>query len=155
MRKIRVVFDKNVLISAWLWMRNESKLIEYVERGVIEGYTSLGILDELRRALRYPKFKLTEDEIEAIYNYYLFTLRIVESKSRINAIKEDPEDNKVLECVIDANADYIASGDKHLLNLRNFRNMKIVKAGELLKEIEKGFEDRGKSTNLLNINITR
>jgi len=85
----------------------------------------------------------------------LIRATMFQSKSRINAIKEDPEDNKVLECVIDANADYIPSGDKHLLNLRNFRNMKIVKAGELLKEIEKGFEDRGKSTNLLNINITR
>lgn len=134
-RKIRAVLDTNVLISAWFWKGNESRLVELVEEGAIDGYTSPDILDELRRALRYPKFKLDEDEVEAIYNYYLLILKVVEPRSRIDVVKEDPEDNRVLECAVEAKADYIITGDRHLLGLKDFQGIRIVRAGELLGEL--------------------
>lgn len=46
---------------------------------------------------------------------------------------EDPEDNRVLECALEAEADYIVSGDHHLLSLEEFRGIKIVRAADLLK----------------------
>jgi predicted nucleic acid-binding protein len=44
----------------------------------------------------------------------------------------DPDDNKVLEAALEANADFIVSGDKHLLNLKEFKGVRILTAKEFL-----------------------
>lgn len=129
----KAVFDTNILVSAWFWEGNESKLIESVEEGFIHGYSSKQLVEELCRTLRYPKFNLSQDEVESIRNYYLLIFKIVSPKQAINIILEDPSDNMVLECALEAEADYIVSGDHHLLNVGEFRGVKIVTAAELLK----------------------
>lgn len=132
-RGLKVVFDTNILVSAWLWEGNESKLIESVEEGIIHGYSSEQLIEELCRTLRYPRFDLSQDEVASIRGYYLLLFKIVRPKQTISIILEDPEDNRVLECALEAEADYVVSGDHHLLGFGEFRGMKIVKAAELLK----------------------
>jgi len=132
-RGIKAVFDTNVLISAWFWEGNESKLIESVEEGLLDGYSSEQLIKELCEALKYPKFNLTQDEVESIRGYYLLLFKIVRPKQTVDIITEDPEDNKVLECALEAQADYIVSGNHHLLNLGEFRGIRIVTAAELTK----------------------
>jgi len=129
----KAVFDTNILVSAWFWEGNESKLIESVEEGFIHGYSSKQLVEELCRTLRYPKFNLSQDEVESIRSYYLLIFKIVSPKQAINIILEDPSDNMVLECALEAEADYIVSEDHHLLNVGEFRGVKIVTAAELLK----------------------
>ena len=131
-RSLRVVFDTNVLISAWFWEGNESRLIECVEEGTINGYSSTLLFEELRRTLRYPRFSVSEEDVESVCDYYLLLLKMVRPRQTINVMLEDPEDNRVLECAVEAEADYIVSGDHHLLNLSLFRGKKIVGAAELL-----------------------
>ncbi|MBM5805009.1 MAG: putative toxin-antitoxin system toxin component, PIN family [Candidatus Verstraetearchaeota archaeon] len=133
LRKIRVVFDANVLISAWFWAGNESRLVEMAEAGIIEGYVSPQILEEFKAVLEYPKFCLKREEVETACSYYSIVLRIVEPKHAVNVLAEDARDNKVPECAIEAKADYIVSGDQHLLRLREFKRIKIVKAKKLLQ----------------------
>ncbi|GAG74095.1 unnamed protein product, partial [marine sediment metagenome] len=58
----------------------------------------------------------------------------VKTKKKLDIIKEDPEDNKVLECALFGKADYIVTGDKHLLKLCKFNNIKILTPIEFLKE---------------------
>lgn len=132
-RGLKVVFDTNILVSAWLWEGNESKLIESVEEGIIHGYSSEQLIEELCRTLRYPRFDLSQDDVSSIRGYYLLLFKIVRPKQTISIILEDPEDNRVLECALEAEADYVVSGDHHLLSFGEFRGMKIVKAVELLK----------------------
>lgn len=132
---LKAVFDTNILVSAWFWEGNESKLIESVEEGFIHGYSSKQLIEELYRTLRYPKFNLSQDEVESIRSYYLLIFEIVSPKQAIDIILEDPSDNMVLECALEAEADYIVSGDHHLLNLGEFREVKIVTAAELLKTL--------------------
>jgi putative PIN family toxin of toxin-antitoxin system len=132
-RGLKVVFDTNILVSAWLWEGNESKLIESVEEGIIHGYSSEQLIEGLCRTLRYPRFDLSQDEVASIRSYYLLLFKIVRPKQTISIILEDPEDNRVLECALEAEADYVVSGDHHLLSFGEFRGMKIVKAVELLK----------------------
>jgi len=74
-RSLKVVFDSNVLISAWFCEGNESRLIECVEEGIINGYSSAQSFEELRRPLRYPRFNPLEDEVETICDYYLLLLK--------------------------------------------------------------------------------
>jgi putative PIN family toxin of toxin-antitoxin system len=131
----KAVFDTNILVSAWFWEGNESKLIESVEEGFIHGYRSKQLIEELCRALRYPKLDLSQDEVESIHSYYLLIFKIVSPKQTINIIQEDPSDNMVLECALEAEAEYIVSGDHHLMNMGEFRGAKIVPAAELLKTL--------------------
>ena len=132
-RGLKVVFDTNILVSAWLWEGNESKLIESVEEGIIHGYSSEQLIKELCRTLRYPRFDLSQDDVASIRGYYLLLFKIVRPKQTISIILEDPEDNRVLECALEAEADYVVSGNHHLLSFGEFRGIKIVKAVELLK----------------------
>lgn len=131
----KAVFDTNILVSAWFWEENESRLIESVEEGNIHGYSSKQLIEELSRVLRYPKFNLSQEEVESIRSYYLLLFKIVNPRQTIDIIMEDPSDNMVLECALEAEADIIVSGDHHLLKLGEFRETKIVTAAELLKAL--------------------
>ncbi|MFQ6076668.1 MAG: putative toxin-antitoxin system toxin component, PIN family, partial [Candidatus Bathyarchaeia archaeon] len=68
-KKARIVLDTNVLISAWLWDGDEARVVELVERGVLEAYTSPKLLEELDRALRYSKLGLTDEEADSAIGY--------------------------------------------------------------------------------------
>lgn len=129
---LKAVFDTNILVSAWFWEGNESKLMESVEEGFIHGYSSKQLIEELCRILGYPKFNLSQDEVESIRSYYLLLFRIVSPMQAVNIMLEDPSDNMVLECALEAEAEYIVSGDHHLLNVGEFGGVKIVTAAELL-----------------------
>jgi len=135
LKKIKAVFDTNVLVSAWFWGGAESRLVELAEEGTIEAFISPHLLTELRRALEYPKFRLEQSEIEGICGYYALVLRTVEPKRPINIIVEDPEDNGVIECADEVGADYIVSGNHHLLDLGRYGNTRIVRAREVLEEL--------------------
>jgi len=52
--------------------------------------------------------------------------KIVEPLEKINIIKEDPDDNKILECAKSGKVDFIVSSDNHLLKLKEFENIKII-----------------------------
>ena len=60
---------------------------------------------------------------------------IFEPRKKLNIIKSDPADNKVLECTLGAKAQYIISGDNHLLRLKDFMGIKIVTAAEFLETV--------------------
>jgi predicted nucleic acid-binding protein len=57
---------------------------------------------------------------------------ITEPSFKVEIIGEDPADNKFLECALMANAEYILRGDKHLLKLKNYKNIKIISAIEFI-----------------------
>jgi len=52
---------------------------------------------------------------------------------KINAVKADPDDNKIIECAACSNADYIVSGDRHLLDLKEYKSIKIVTPRNMLE----------------------
>jgi predicted nucleic acid-binding protein len=59
---------------------------------------------------------------------------------KIDAIPEDPSGNMVLECAMDAGCGYIVSGDKHLLRLRAYEEVKVVRVADFLRVLD---QDRG------------
>ena len=50
-------------------------------------------------------------------------------------ICRDSKDDKFIECAVNANADYIVSGDKDLLVLKKYKTIKIVKTSQVLNEV--------------------
>lgn len=130
--KPRVVLDTNVFISAILYGGNPRKVVNLVVTELIEVYVSLELLEEFGRVLK-GKFTLSSLEIDTIISEIKDFAEIARPRVRLQVIKNDPSDNKVLECAVEAKAHFIVSGDKHLLNLGNFRGIKIVNPAEFLK----------------------
>jgi len=53
----------------------------------------------------------------------------------VEAVADDPADDLVLACALEGNADFIISGDKHLLNLRNYQGIQMVTPAEFLESL--------------------
>lgn len=136
MIKAPIVADTNILVSSVFWSGNPYKI---VQRGIEQEtliFTSRGILTELKRTLKRD-FQISETEIEDIINAFVLFLHVVEPKEKIRFVKEDPKDDMILECAIAAKAEYIVSGDKHLLKLKEYKGIKILSAREFLDVLEK------------------
>lgn len=77
----------------------------------------------------------TEEEIEEFLEKVVSFSSVVTPENSIDEIEQDPADNKVLECAVKSGADYIISGDSHLLDLENFRGVEILSPDVFLEEL--------------------
>jgi putative PIN family toxin of toxin-antitoxin system len=75
---------------------------------------------------------MSQDEIRRIIIDIMQISEILVSESKFEVIEEDPDDDIVLNVAYDSRADYIVSGDKHLLKLREFKGTKIVSVKGIL-----------------------
>jgi uncharacterized protein len=123
---LRVVLDTNVLVSAII---SDGKSRELLKKGIANQYsivTSDFILKELITVLRRQKFQISEDELQRTILALIRTAEVVNVKTKIKAVKEDPKDDMIIETAIDGCADIIVTGDSHLLTLRTYREVKIT-----------------------------
>jgi len=131
---IRVVLDTNVLVSALLFETTLSKVIDLWQSGAIVPVISKDTFQELRAVLAYPKFSLTQDEIRAILEQEILPFfEVIEVVEEVKRICNDPADDKFISCALAASADYIVSGDKALIDLKQYKSVKIIKPSEFLK----------------------
>jgi predicted nucleic acid-binding protein len=61
----------------------------------------------------------------------VFNSQIVYPKKKLNIVKKDPSDNKILECALEAKASFVISGDRHLLEIKEYDGIKIVSPREI------------------------
>lgn len=126
-----VVLDTNVIISALLSAEGPpAQIIDLWEAGVFDVAISTPLLDELKRALDYPQVKkyqkMTPDEINTLLRRWSTISIYVEPEVALEVVEDDSDDNRVLECAVAAKANYIISGDKHLLDLGEYRGIEIL-----------------------------
>ena len=138
--KIKVVVDTNIVISSAVCVDgNPAKLFEMILLEKIENYTTEEIINEIKEVMARPKITQRLSLLEKgfiVNNFEKFSKKIKPSVN-LNEIKEDPDDNKFLECAVSAAANYIISGDEHLLKLKEFRGIKILKPVDFIKLITK------------------
>ena len=134
----KIVIDTNVFISALLFRGPTSRLVSFWQKGTVSVLLSSEVLKEYARVLAYPKFKLTKKEIRGLLEQELLPYVIpVKVKNHLNVITQDPEDNKFLDLVKEGSADFILSGDKHILDLKDFRGIQIMTPAEFFDLIKK------------------
>jgi len=136
----KVVLDTNTIISGILWDGNEARVIEKAEKGEVKLFMSPKLVEELEGVLKREKFtrKLEgkESTVEQSVAKIALIATLIEPAKKINIIKDDPDDNRVLECAVSASADVIISGDKHLLELKTYSGIDIMSAGDFLRREE-------------------
>ena len=133
---VSVVIDTNVVVSALLFGGVPGEIVNLWKTGIIQPKASKEIVDEYIRALAYPKFGLTEEEINfLLYHEILVYFDVVTVKTRQKIVKDDPSDDKFIRCAQAAKSRIIISGDQHLLKLKSYRNINIITPAQFLKEI--------------------
>ncbi len=131
---MKVVLDTNVLISALIKLGKPRELFFRLaeEKALI---LSRPILEEFLEIVGDPRIMkyVSAKETNAFLNSIKGAAKVVTIKSKFKAVKEDPDDDIILRTAYDGKADYIVSGDNHLLSLRDFRETKILTVDEMLK----------------------
>jgi putative PIN family toxin of toxin-antitoxin system len=131
---VKVVVDTSVVISALLFGGAPGKLIPLWQSGAIKPFASKDIVDEYLRVLTYPKFKLSEEEINfLLYQEILPFFDVIDVRRGPQIIKKDPHDDKFIRCALAAETIYIISGDRHLLTLKSCKKIKILSPAEFIK----------------------
>ena len=118
---MNIVIDTNVIISGIFFGGYPRKILETVADKQISAYATTEIINEYYEIID-EMIKRKQGRINnSVLSQLVSKLKIIQSSSSIN-ICRDPDDNKFIECAIDANALYIISGDKDLLDIQKFNN---------------------------------
>ena len=138
---LRAVVDTNAVISGTIQKSGHPyRIMNAWREGFFVLVTSEALIEETERVLHYPrirkKYRLTEQQIRRVLDNLRRYALIAPGKVRINAIKEDPDDNQVIVAAVEAEADCIVSGDPHLLKLGSYRGIEVVPPGQFVKMLK-------------------
>jgi putative PIN family toxin of toxin-antitoxin system len=137
----KIIFDTNIYFSAIGW---DGKILDLVihcfKKDEIDIFSSQDISEEIHEKLKSQKFqKLVKGKIEE--SFIIEILDLITQNSQTEAVTtklnicRDPKDNKFLELAQTVKADYLITGDRDLLDLKEFEETKILKPSEFILEL--------------------
>jgi putative PIN family toxin of toxin-antitoxin system len=131
---VRVVFDTNIYVSA-LAIPGGNAEIAYLAavRGTFELFTSVAILTETARVLQ-TKFNWQEERVRDAIQNISQTATVLRPRPTLRILKDEP-DNRILECAMAARADYVVSGDRHLLAVMAHAGTTMISLAEFLTKL--------------------
>jgi len=136
---MRVVIDTNVWVSGLLWRGLPWRLLCLAEDGEIEICTTPTILMELAEVLTYERLqpRLTQLGLTAaeLVAYAMTLASIFEVPEGEPIVIDDPDDDVFLHCAVVAGADFVVSGDHHLLNLGSYMGIPILTVRDFFAEM--------------------
>lgn len=148
----KAVLDSNIIVSALIVPHGKpAQIILYAKQGKFTCILSAEILQEVRGILTrrhiQKKYHPTEEAIEKLLSV-LQELSVMISVQNIeNVIPNDPPDNIVLACAVEGNADYLVSGNLYFINLKEYRNVKMVTPAQFLETLKSLADDTLQGVN--------
>ena len=135
---MRVVLDTNVTLAAVFWQGNAWRILESVRAGLVVLCATDAMIAEFARVVAYEKFASHLERINKKPNQLVEDIKDLidfypDSPEPLGIISADPSDDMFLACALTAEAEYIISGDKHLLDLKNFVGIPILTPRQFLK----------------------
>ena len=137
----RAVADTNVYLSALLFGGLPGEFLRLALLRKFDLVTSNALLDELDEKLR-GKFTVSERDARAIRTKLEGNAAVVNPSFELHAIPDDPDDNRVLECALAGRADFIVSGDRHLLRMGNYEGIAIVSVRRFFETVSHPHKNR-------------
>lgn len=132
---MRIGLDTNISISAVLGGRL-GVILDAWKAGKFKLIITDVIAHEYLEVINRPKFRIPEGEIVAVTDYLLQVAEFVTPEETIQVIVADLTDNKFIEAAIAGKANFIVSGDTHLLELKSFRDTPIITGREFVNWLE-------------------
>ena len=128
---VRVTADSNIYISALHFGGPPDKFLDLARTGIIALTISDDILAEVTRVLR-DKFGWSKEALSmAQARIADFTIKVAPAQ-KLDAVREDPADNRILECAVEGKSEYLVTRDHHLLKLKSFRGTQMIKVADFL-----------------------
>ena len=134
--RLIVVFDTNILISGTGWKGSPSRCLELARTGMVQHITCQEMLAEFSEKLQ-TKLKFPRDQVTKTIVDLLDFTEIVKISHTLKVIDVDPDDDVVVECAVVGGADFIVTGDGHLLTIGNYQGIAIIKAKDFLDRVRK------------------
>ena len=130
---MKIVKDSNIFVSSFFWGGHPREVFERVINGLDELFITDEIKKEIFSVMSSSKFAVKiseiEDYIKIIEKYSIN----IELKDTPKSISRDKDDDKILQCALDGNADFIIIGDNDLLVLKEYKTIKIIKPKNYLE----------------------
>jgi len=130
---MKVVIDTNVFISSFFG-GNPRKIINLWKKGKISLCVSKNILDEYIEVLQ--RIGLGDGrEVEELLSLFAKGINILFTTKtpKIKAVRDDPDDDKFIECALRLKAEVIITGDKALKVMNEYMGIKILTPQQFLK----------------------
>lgn len=128
---LRVVADTNIYISALMFGGAPGIFLDLAFKRAFALMTSTVLLDELDEKLR-GKFAIAPADAQPIRARLEGIAHLVAPGFVLHVVTDDPDDDRVLECAVEAEADFIVSGDRHLLQLGSYNRTTILTVRQFL-----------------------
>ena len=136
---MKAVFDTNIFISAFIIPGSQGeKAFLLARQRRFELYTSVPILTETANKLR-EKFNQSEEDIKEALKTISRAAEVLKPSIKLDVL-EDVPDNRILECAVEAKADVIVTGDRHLLKLKKFQGIPVVRLVDFLRMFPEEFQ---------------
>jgi len=131
---LKIVFDTNIFISAFVIPGSRAEEVySHALRKDFTLYSSVAILTETSQKLG-EKFGWQQDKIASLLKAIAKVAIVIKTEPHLHLLADEP-DNRVLECAEAVGADFIVTGDKHLLFLKHFQNTNVVRLSDFLKKL--------------------
>jgi putative PIN family toxin of toxin-antitoxin system len=130
---MKIVIDSNVFISSFFWGGHPREVFERIINGFDELFITDEIIKEISGVMNSGKFNTNINEIEDYVKIIEKYSKKIISQNVLESVSRDKDDNKILQCGIDGNVDFIVTGDKDLLVLKEYKAIKIIKPKDYLE----------------------
>lgn len=140
---MNVVLDANVYVSALISPTGPpAQIIQHWENDQFEVVISPAIVDEIARVLEYPRLVDRYHQIKQHRSTFLAMLQetaiMVHPNQKLSVVQTDESDNRYLECAVAGQAQYLVTGDPHLLQLGSYQGLVILNPAAFLTLLQSG-----------------
>jgi len=133
---LKVFFDTNVFISAFVIPGGKAEeTYLHAVKGDFALYSSVAILTETAQKLR-EKFGWKENKIARLLKAIAKIATVIKTQPHLHLLADEP-DNRIIECAMEVKADFIVTGDKHLLFLKHFQKIDIITLSNFLEAVSR------------------
>ncbi len=129
---MKIVVDTNVLISGIFFGGKPKEVLKLCFNGAVNAYVTDEIVSEYRRVVQEMQNRVKRKVPRTALDSFILKAESIVNRAKVDACR-DPDDNKFIECAVSAKAVYIVSGDKDLLDLKAYQDIKILTASEFLE----------------------
>ncbi|MFC1721807.1 putative toxin-antitoxin system toxin component, PIN family [Patescibacteria group bacterium] len=131
---VNVVIDTNLIIAAYYNKRSDSaKVLDLARNEEINVIWSEPLLREAKKIL--DNIKASNEYRRSLLSIFKESHKVLKPENADGVVPDDPSDNKLIGCALKG-ASYIVSSDHHLLDLKEYKGIKMVKPGEFLRELK-------------------
>jgi uncharacterized protein len=138
---MKVVLDANIFVSALIAKKGPSdKIVHHSLPYVL--VTSEEILQEVERVLHYEHIQKRYKPSNQVIGIYLHQLRrdcLMNTPPAVKVVEKDPTDNKYFACAKQAKAEYVISRDPHLLDIREYKGIRVVTPAQFLQILKEQY----------------